>query len=160
MKLITLGKLEKKFFIYILSALILNILGQSMDIYFEKRPDDTMKNVIMINKIFDIVFYPFYGILEYILRKKSASKKKTKQENKDNNSNNKIYYLFNYQPKTINKNNFLFAVLFFLLYYIYSILCDIFIDSQKELKKLGTNEYYNALDIFYLYLIFTITYIF
>ena len=78
MKLITLGKIEKKFFIYILFTLILNILGQSMSIYFTKRPNDTMKNVIMINKIIDIVFYPFYGILEYISRKKSASKKKIK----------------------------------------------------------------------------------
>ena len=92
--------------------------------------------------------------------KNQLQKKKSKQENdnKDNNSinnsNNKIQYLFYYQPKRINKNNILFGILFFLSYYIYSILCDIFINSKKELTKLGTNEYYNALDIFYLYLIF------
>ena len=52
----------------------------------------------------------------------------------------------------------MFAILFLLSYYIYSILCDIFFDSQNEYTKLGTGEYYNSLNIFYLYLIFRFKY--
>jgi len=154
MSLISFGKIDKKFFIYILATVITETLSWLIRLYFKRNENNALTNVIMLNKIIDYGSFPFYGILEYILRKRSSSRKKMiDDENKDTNSNNKIEYLFNLPKKSIKRENFFFAILFLFSYYIYSILCDIFISSRNELLRFGTGEYYDAIDIFYLYLI-------
>ena len=154
MKLIKFGKIDKKFFIYILATVITETLSWLIRLHPKRNENNALTNVIMLNKIIDYGSFPFYGILELILRKRSSSRKKMiDDENKNTNSNSSIKYLFNLSEKSINKKNFLFAILFLFSYYIYSILCDIFISSRNELLRFGTGEYYDAISILYLYLI-------
>ena len=148
MRLITLGNIDKKFFIYIALTIIVETLSTLINRYFNENEDDRLNNVIMLYKIIEYGSFPFYGLFEYILSKRGArSKKNINSENKDINNNSTVNYIFHLPYKTVDKKNLLFAILFLFSYYIYSILCDIFLATKAELSRYGTGEYYNALDI-------------
>ena len=154
MRYITLGKIDKKFFLYIILTVIVETLSALISKYFDNNKDDQLNNVIMINKIIEYGSFPFYGIFEYILNKRGSSNpKKINSQNNEINNQSTVKYIVNLPDNAITKKNLLFTLMFLFSYYIYSILCDIFFTAYSELVKYGTGEYYNALDVFYLYIL-------
>ena len=154
MKLITLGKIDKKFFLYIFLTVIVETLSALINKYFDNNKDDQLNNTIMTNKIIEYGSFPFYGIFEYILNKRGASNpKKINSQNKEIITQSTVNYIVKLPEKAITRKNLLFTLIFLFSYFIYSILCDIFFGTYLELARYGTGEYYNALDLFYLYIL-------
>ena len=75
MKLISLGKIDKKFFIYIILYIINIILLGLVNVYFSKNKGVGNDN-ILIDQLIQSFCYIFFGIPEYILRKNEKIKKK------------------------------------------------------------------------------------
>ena len=75
MKLISLGKIDKKFFLIILLYLTISIINSIISFYFRKNENAQIKNIILI-KLLNSFCYIFFGIPEYIMRKKYFKKNK------------------------------------------------------------------------------------
>ena len=65
----------------------------------------------------------------------------------------KINYIYNPQ-KAIKKKKIIFFILLMIFIYILTLNLDIFFASISGVDKYGSNEYYNVVDIFYLYLLY------
>ena len=63
MRLITLGKIDKKFFIYIILTIIVEALSALINRYFNENEDDRINNEFITNKIIEYGSFPFYVYL-------------------------------------------------------------------------------------------------
>jgi len=148
MRLLSLGKINLKIFIYIFIFVLIDLLFSLLSLYFENNENDEINN-IFINKIISFGFGVIIGIPLFILKNIKSKNKNTEKKNEG-----KITYIFYNPYKKLNSKKLLISILLIIIYYIYSISCDLFFQSHLELMKYSSNEYYGAIDIFYLYLIF------
>ena len=148
MKLLSCGKVNLKIYIYIIIYALIELSFSLLNLYFQNNENDEINNVF-INKIISFGFGVIIGIPALVLKNIQS-----KNKNIENKSKSKITYIFYNPYKQLSSRKLLFSILLIIIYYIYSIGCDLFSKSHKELLKYGSNEYYGSMDIFYLYLIF------
>ena len=148
MKLLSCGKVNLKIYIYIIIYALIELSFSLLNLYFQNNENDEINNVF-INKIISFGFGVIIGIPALVLKNI-----KSKNKNIENKSKSKITYIFYNPYKQLSSRKLLFSILLIIIYYIYSIACDLFSKSHMELLKYGSNEYYGSMDIFYLYLIF------
>ena len=148
MKLLSCGKVNLKIYIYIIIYALIELSFSLLNLYFQNNENDEINNVF-INKIISFGFGVIIGIPALVLKNI-----KSKNKNIENKSKSKITYIFYNPYKQLSSRKLLFSILLIIIYYIYSIGCDLFSKSHMELLKYGSNEYYGSMDIFYLYLIF------
>lgn len=150
MKLFSIGKLDKKLFIFLLISIITEISLSLVNYCFTDNDKDTINNVFLKN-IISTGSYIFF-IFPLFITKCSS---KRKHESKDNDKIiRKFSYIYNSPIKLQKSRNLIIATSLIMLYFIYPIFCNIFVATNKEHLKYGSNEYYSVIDIFYLYLIF------
>ena len=153
MKLISLGKIDKKFFLIILLYLTINITNSIISFYFRKNENAQIKNIILI-KLLNSFCYIFFGIPEYIMRKKYF--KKNKEDKYENNNDKKVLYIYKYPYKHNNYKNLLTLVLMLILLYLSKIGFSLLSSQCSEYLKFDSEEYFIIIYLLYLYLIYRI----
>ena len=149
MKLISLGKIDEKFYLYIYVYIIIKALLSSVS-FFLNYAKVSIKNVpliILINNGSNI----FFGIPAYFIRK--ANSKKIIKEKEVVNDNNKIEYLYNPPMKESNVKNVIILFFVILLDYIYISSLVIFQIKNNGQNVLVFNENLKFLILFFLFLI-------
>ena len=99
MKLISLGKIDEKFFLYIYVYIVIKVLLNSISAFL-KSTEVYIKNlplILIINNSSNI----FFGIPEYFISK--ALSKKAIKEKEHTKTDNKIKYLYIYILKKNQK---------------------------------------------------------
>ena len=149
--IISLGKIEIKFFIYLLLYLLLNLLLIITNLYFKEREEEKIKNRLL-NYIISYGFNIFFIIPECANIKKYFCKKK--EYKKSEVGSNKIIYIFNSPYGKINCKSFFYIALGIFIYFIYNFFGDIYISLHYEYFKFTSTEFYRSLEILYLYLFY------
>ena len=150
MGLFSIGKLDKKLFIFLLISLITEISLSLINYCLSDNDKDIINNIFLKNIISSGSFIFF--IIPLFITKCSS---KRKHESKDNDKiNRKFSYIYNSPVRLGKSKHLIIAIALISIYYIYPIFCNIFAATNKEHLKYGSNEYYSVIDIFYLYLIF------
>ena len=154
MKLISLGKIDKKFFVYLLLNIIIEIILNLIDKYFRDNSRYVLVNLPLI-EIINFGFCLFFGIPELIIKIKYLNIKNENNENKNErnieniiNAENNIDYIYNnpYNPKKCK--NFFILVLVIIVYYIFDLL------FNYIYLKFQFNEKFLFMQMIYFYLIF------
>ena len=130
MKLISLGKIDEKFFLYSYVYIIIKVLLNSISAFLKSR-EVVIQNlplILIINNSANI----FFGIPEYFISK--ALSQKEIAEKKYIKNDNKILYLFRDKKKESNIKNIIILIFVILLNYIY-ILPSYFSSKYKYLNK-------------------------
>ncbi len=130
MKLISLGKIDEKFFLYSYVYIIIKVLLNSISAFLKSR-EVAIQNlplILIINNSANI----FFGIPEYFISK--ALSQKEIAEKKYIKNDNKILYLFRDKKKESNIKNIIILIFVILLNYIY-ILPSYFSSKYKYLNK-------------------------
>jgi len=130
MKLISLGKIDEKFFLYSYVYIIIKVLLNSISAFLKSR-EVVIQNlplILIINNSANI----FFGISEYFISK--ALSQKEIAEKKYIKNDNKILYLFRDKKKESNIKNIIILIFVILLNYIY-ILPSYFSSKYKYLNK-------------------------
>ena len=101
--IISLGKIEIKFFIYLLLYLLLNLLLIITNLYFKEREEEKIKNRLL-NYIISFGFNIFFIIPECANIKKYICKKK--EYKKSEVGSNKIIYILILHMERLIANQF------------------------------------------------------
>ena len=149
--LISLGKIEMKFFIYLLLYILLNLLLIITNDYFNEREEEQIKN-ILLNYIINFGFNIFFIIPECKNKKKCLCNKK--EYKKSEIGSNKIIYIFNSPYDKIKCKSIFFVALGIFIYFLYYFFSDIYITLHIEYFKFTSTEFYRSLEILYLYLFY------
>ena len=150
MRLLTCRNINKNILLFLSISILVEIGLSFINIYFEQNNESVINN-IFLKKIISYFFYILLGIIGIIIRKYSSRKRKGIENY--NNSENNINYIYNPQ-KAIKKKKIIFFILLMIFIYILTLNLDIFFASISGVDKYGSNEYYNVVDIFYLYLLY------
>ena len=150
MRLLTCRNINKNILLFLSISILVEIGLSFINIYFEQNKESVINN-IFLKKIISYFFYILLGIIGIIIRKYSSRKRKGIENY--NNSENNINYIYNPQ-KAIKKKKIIFFILLMIFIYILTLNLDIFFASISGVDKYGSNEYYNVVDIFYLYLLY------
>ena len=149
MKFISFGKINSKFFLYLLFFVIVAIFLDWISNYLPKQKDK-IKNVIL-NILINFFGFVFFGIPEYIIKKKYYSRKNA--DTKINN--NKLVYIYN-NPNKKNYKNLIILIILITLDYEYLNSNNIFVIKYPQYFKFVFGEYFNVILILYFYLIYRI----
>ena len=153
MKLISLGKVDKKFIQIIIVDIIIILFIGSIDIfYFRNHEDERIKNELL-NTLIIYGSLILFGIPEYIIRKKLTNTK-IGEEKKEVINDNKIIYIFKFPYKKINIKILLIAILLIMIFYIYLLVANIFEAVYLNWIQYISIDYLHVIDILYLYLIY------
>ena len=152
MKLISLGNFDKKVFIYLLLYIIIEVPYLSLKTYLTNEKGG-ISNLPLYNLIY-IFGFNFFGIYEYIMRKKSSKKKLEHKETEK--KDNKIIYLYRSPKSPINCKDLSILIIFIIIIYIFRFLLDIFSNIFLKKLKFVTDEFFDVLDIVFLVVIFRI----
>ena len=154
MKLISLGKINKKIFLIIFLYIISQSINIPIYLFFEKE-NDKKENLILQN-IYNFSFLIFNIIPEYIIKKKlSIEGKKYNDKHENTNNNNEIVYLHSNIDEKMSIKNYMYLI--FILFLNYIIIVAIKICSNYfKYFQLFSNELLIVIYIFYFYLIFRI----
>ena len=152
MKLISLGKIDKKFYISLVLYIIMFIIVNVVSYFFEKNESDNLTN-LELNKIIIYGFCIFFLFLEYINRKTLSNKKSTDKRSIKNNKNS-ITYIFRFKYREIDYKKFLVLILFLILNYIYDFGTDIYYRAKLHHYKFLSKDATNIMLIVYLFIIF------
>ena len=155
MKLISFGKIEKKFYILLILHIIINVIFVLYRLYFDKNPTEIVNN-ISLNNIITYFLSISFCIPEYMMRKKVLKEKGRNNENIFNK--NKIIYLFRFQYNKIDIKNIIRLIIFLLLYYAFYFGYNIYRTIYSEHFKFANNFSNCIIDIVYLYLIYRFIY--
>ena len=153
MKLISLGKIDKKFFIYIILYIINIILLGLVNVYFSKNKGVGNDN-ILIDQLIQSFCYIFFGIPEYILRKNENNK--NKEKNIEIHVENNLIYLSDSPNKPKSYKHLLILIILLTALYIYIISKTLLFSYYPEYMEFASDESYSAIIMFFLYLIFRI----
>ena len=126
-----------------------------MKIYIDKNESEGISN-LPLNILMDLICFNFFGLYEYCMKAKSSKKEFKSKKNENGNEDNKIIYLYNLRNKSINYKKFFIFISFVIVIYI----LDFFLDTYRTIflddSKYAINEYFNIMDIVYLFFIFRI----
>ena len=130
MKLISLGKIDEKFFLYSYVYIIIKIIlnGISTFLKIKEVVIQNLPLILIINNSSNI----FFGIPEYFISKALSQKEIAEKIYIKND--NKILYLFRDKKKESNIKNIIILIFVILLNYIY-ILPSYFSSKYKYLNK-------------------------
>ena len=155
MKLISLGKIDKKFFLFLFLYIIISSLMFSIGLYIDNEENNKIEN-ILLNRIINYSCFIFYILPEYIIKNKSSTSKQENDEKNINDYKNQIIYLQYNKPKIMNTKSYLYLLFLLSLNYIIDFGLDVCSVIYSENYKLFLNEFQIAICIFYFYLIFRI----
>ena len=152
MKIISLGKIDKKFYISLILYIIIFVIVVVVSYFFEKNENNNLTN-LELNKIIIFGFCIFFGIPEYINRKSLNKKSSDKRGIKSNK--NSITYIFRFKYREIDYKKFLILILFLLLNYICDFGTDIYYRANSHhYKLLLSKDSTNIIYVVYLFIIF------
>ena len=146
MKLISLGKIDKKFFIYIILYIINIILLGLVNVYFSKNKGVGNDN-ILIDQLIQSFCYIFFGIPEYILRKNENNK--NKEKNNEIYVENNLIYLSDSPNKPKSYKHLLILIILLTALYIYIISKTLLFSYYPEYMKFASDESYSAIIMFF-----------
>ena len=151
MKLISLGKFDKKIFIILLTYVIFALIFSLMNhFYFNKLQNKSVKLNISLSIIIKKSFCVFFSIPEYLIRKRDKIKIKEYNKKEDN----KILYIFT-KPKQMNFKGFPFLCLCFLFYLAFNYYFqNIYLSFHYERIFLYfNNEGYSSIILIFFFLL-------
>ena len=151
MKLISFGKLDQKFLIYVLVYIIIILSLNFLSILLQDTDVSTKDNIPLMLIIIHGSLILFI-ILECWLRKTIANKKpKEEKKEKENNEKNitKIIYIYN-KPKKANINQFLILILMIFLDYIYDAGLMYYQKRYENKPEFVFGEIYKFFDVLFL----------
>ena len=151
MNLVTFGKIKPKFFIYLSFFTIIVIFKGLIKFFLQNNKDDIIKNPIL-DMLIESFCFIFFGIPEFIIRKKYSNKNKKYKINNDN----KVIELLAYQYKPNNYKHLLILVLLIVLSYIDTIGKRIFDLNYSEYLEFVSIESVGVFFLLYLYFIYKI----
>jgi len=148
MKLISLGKIDEKFFLYSYVYIIIKIIlnGISTFLKIKEVVIQNLPLILIINNSSNI----FFCIPEYFINK--ALSKKEIVEKKDIKNDNKILYLFRNPKKESNIKNIILLIFVILLNYIYIGFIFSFQIQILKQKDLVYIENLRCIDLLFLFL--------
>ena len=146
MKLIFLGKIDKKALIILSIYTIILILYCIMEIIFNEFGIEKMNNLELLSIIY-YSSYIFYGIPEYINRKKESNKKKSEKADTNNENENRIIYIFTFEHKTINIKSLILLLIGIFLYSLFDYGIKIYSIYRSETSKLPNQEISETVEI-------------
>ena len=145
MKLISLGKIDEKFFLYSYVYIIIKILLNSISAFLKNRKVviQNLPLILIINNSSNI----FFGIPDYFISK-ALSKKEIAEKKDMKNDDNKILYLFRDKKSESNIKNIIILIFVILLNYIYIAFLFSFqiqVLKQKDLVYIENLRCFNVL---------------
>ena len=152
MKLISLGKIDKKFYVSLILYIIMFITVNVVSYIFHKNESDNLTN-LELNKIIIYGFCIFLGIPEYINRKSLLNKKSADKRSIKSNKNS-VTYIFRFKYGEIDYKKFLVLILFLILNYIFDFGTDIYYTAKSHHYKFSYKDATNTMLIVYLFIIF------
>ena len=152
MKLISLGKIDKKFYISLILYIIMFITMSVIDYLVQRNEMDNLTN-LELKKIITFGSCVFFGIPEYVIRKSLSNKRLLDKKIAINNKHS-IIYIFRFKYKEINYKKFLVLILFLLLNYIYDFSTDIYYTANSNHYKLLSKDGINIVELVYIYIVF------
>ena len=157
MRLISFGKTNKKFWVYVLAYIAVTIALNTISIILQNS-DQNIKNNLKNIPLMIIIIHASLILLIFLecwLR--NAFPHNSEDENEDSDNNNKIIYIFN-NPRKVNYNlnQLLILILIIVLDYIYDAGIMYYQKKNKQKSELVFGEIYKFIDVFFLFLFFRI----
>ena len=155
MKLISLGKIDKKLLIFLSIYIILYILCGIIYFIFNEFEAEEMNN-LELKYIISYGCFIFYGIPEYINRKQISNKKKERKYYKketNHKDENRIIYLFKFEHKTINIKSLILLLVVLFFFFIVKYGINIYSIYNPEISKLSEQEISDVIETLSIFLI-------
>ena len=122
-----MGKIDKKFMVYLILNIIIVIIINLFDLLFLNSFYGKYLENILLNGIINFCPLVLLGIPELLIRKKYLNKKEEKKEEKNAEIvDNKIVYLYNKPNKPMNCKAFWLLVFLMIVYYLFDFAYNIF----------------------------------
>ena len=156
MKLISIGKIDRKFILFLFIYLFLDIIILTIDLLLKDKDIIKEENLFLKNIIY-YSCYLFYLVPEFIIKKISTTRRNKEEEKLlKKNSTDKIVYIYTDSAKTMSYKNFLYLFLIEFINYIFIIGMGVCPILYNDFFKLCSNEFQSVMYMFYFHLIFRI----
>ena len=153
MKYISFGKFDKKFLIYFLLYVVAAILNTIFYAFVLMNQEHNSKNV-PLNVILIYGFNIFFGIVDFIDRRKSHNLSKLDQNYMKFNTNDLELIVYTYPYKEINFQIIFMMSFFSIMFYVYNFFRAHITLIQTDKNNLIFNENHNAIAMVVFILLF------
>ena len=150
MKLLSLGNIEKKLYLYTLIYIIIHIIIKLLYLfYFPTKKKDSIN--LSLDKIIEFGSLLFYAFPEFIMRRSGYNKRNLFGKDDETHRINRIF-IFN-NPKNIKFKGFTFLIIFLIIYLLYYYFTTIYSRINKDESFIFENELSQSLKIVFLFLL-------
>ena len=153
MKYISFGKFDKKFLIYFLLYVVAAMLNTIFYAFVLMNQEHNSKNV-PLNVILIYGFNIFFGIVDFIDRRKSHNLSKLDQNYMKFNTNDLELIVYTYPYKEINFQIIFMMSFFSIMFYVYNFFRAHITLIQTDKNNLIFNENHNAIAMVVFILLF------